>query len=143
MKKSLRTFLLYKGPPWFWGLAIFIGSSIPAEDLPKIIQLTPDKLLHVAAFFVFGILVYRAVSFQKRNSSLYKNFTKTTILISVGYGLFDELHQYFVPGRLPDPLDVLADIVGVVLGLIALRVLRMVPHKRAGQVPIKEQRETK
>ena len=40
-------------------------------------------------------------------------------VIAVLYGVSDEFHQSFVPGRTPDAADVLADAVGAALALTA------------------------
>ena len=40
-------------------------------------------------------------------------------LVSVAYGVTDELHQAFVPGRTPDAWDVVKDFVGAVAGSAA------------------------
>lgn len=41
-----------------------------------------------------------------------------SILLGIGaiYGMTDELHQMFVPGRSPDVLDWLADVFGLFVG---------------------------
>jgi VanZ family protein len=36
-------------------------------------------------------------------------------LLPLAYGVSDEFHQHFVPGRSVDPLDVLADATGALL----------------------------
>lgn len=38
------------------------------------------------------------------------------LLVGALYGLSDEWHQMFVPGRFADPRDWIADLVGLVLG---------------------------
>jgi len=40
------------------------------------------------------------------------------VLLAIGalYGMTDELHQMFVPGRQPDIADWIADILGVAIG---------------------------
>ncbi|MGB5540538.1 MAG: VanZ family protein, partial [Gammaproteobacteria bacterium] len=45
------------------------------------------------------------------------------------YGVLDEIHQYFVPGRQADVLDVLADVSGGLLGagLMFLLLRRYAP----------------
>jgi VanZ family protein len=44
--------------------------------------------------------------------------------VALLYGLSDEFHQAFVPGRHPDPLDIVTDIAGAAAALLALRLLR-------------------
>ncbi|HSH41142.1 MAG TPA: VanZ family protein, partial [Arenicellales bacterium] len=43
--------------------------------------------------------------------------------LAVLYGISDEWHQSFVPGREPDVLDVLADGVGAAVGILLLHML--------------------
>ena len=45
--------------------------------------------------------------------------------ISFAYAVLDEYHQSFVPARDADPLDILVDAVGIGLGLLAFRLLRL------------------
>ena len=51
-----------------------------------------------------------------------KNTTKQKILYSIafggGYAVTDELHQFFVPGRSAQVLDVGIDTAGVIIGII-------------------------
>lgn len=132
MNGNLRGFLLYQLPPWVWGLGIFIGTSLPEKYLPKFVLFGPDKLLHILAFFVLSILVYRAVAHRK-DSKLGKTLVTTTVLVTIGFGIFDELHQYLIPGRFPDVFDVIADGVGMGFGLATMRVYQRVAGKRAGE----------
>ncbi len=46
-----------------------------------------------------------------------------SISASTAYGISDEIHQYFVPYRTADVMDVLADMVGSVHGLLAYFLL--------------------
>lgn len=138
---NLRALFFYQSPPWLWAMGIFIGSSIPAHYLPEFVILSPDKLLHIGVFFVFTVLVYRAIRFQKNDSSP-EHFVRATLLISVGYGAFDELHQYFVPGRAPDPFDILADIIGVGIGLLAIKIVQIIMMKREKRIQTNDQHST-
>jgi VanZ family protein len=51
------------------------------------------------------------------------------------FGLSDEIHQYFVPGRNMDPLDLLTDAIGAAL---ALWVAGWIVRRRAGASPANE-----
>jgi VanZ family protein len=42
------------------------------------------------------------------------------VVLSTLYGVSDEWHQSFVPGRSPDVLDVAADAVGSTIGALAV-----------------------
>ncbi len=41
-----------------------------------------------------------------------------SILIATFYGVTDEIHQFFVPGRTADVYDVLSDFIGASIGSI-------------------------
>lgn len=139
LKTELRQFFFRKLPPWLWALGIFIGSSIPADYLPEFVLLSPDKLLHVVVFLVFAILIYRAIIVQKRSAILSRYPLASTFIISFFYALFDEVHQYFVPGRILDPFDLLADITGAGLGILACWLWEKARRAPRGSVPREEQ----
>jgi len=94
--------------------AIFIQSSFPTtEKLPAWPFL--DKVLHVAVYALLGFLVFRAVS----TGRLAKNLNLALLISALFtglYGLSDEWHQSFVPGRSPEVADALADLIGGILG---------------------------
>jgi VanZ family protein len=94
--------------------AIFFVSGMSQAPLPSDVS---DKHAHAAAYLVMALLAVRAV-----HGGLPARVTLRGALIAlaitVGYGASDESHQYFVPGRSADALDLLADATGGLLGLI-------------------------
>jgi VanZ family protein len=109
-----------------WGLVVaqmallFTASSSSDPDLPG--QLS-DKVVHFAAYGVLGALVLNALA-NGTIAGLTWPRALAAILIAVLYGLSDELHQSFVPGRSPDALDVLADAAGAAAAALTLLVFR-------------------
>lgn len=111
---------------WFWFppigymAAIFVVSSLPN---PQIGGETPDYVLHALEYFLLALLLIRL--FLARQPSLDMNgrgdFTRWQQLcllgvgIAIVYGITDEIHQYFVPGRHYSLHDVLSDTVGAIL----------------------------
>jgi VanZ family protein len=83
-------------------LLIFILSSRPGNQLG--IPEPWDKVVHACAFGLLAFLWYR---------TLRSGWVAWTI--AALYGLSDELHQGFVPGRARDLEDWLADMVGAAL----------------------------
>ena len=73
-----------------------------------------DKLFHAGAYFVMAGFALRA--FRHRIASLPILLISSLIFCSL-YGMSDEWHQSFVPGRMSDVADWVADTVGVVLFL--------------------------
>jgi len=81
-------------------------STLPTQDL----FWGQDKVEHAVAFGLLGLLF--ASSFRGGgNMSFKKRLIIVTILVGA-YGLFDETHQFFVPGRDSSLWDVCADVTG-------------------------------
>jgi len=109
-----------KAPAIGWALLIFALSSIPSSALPKIALLTYDKLIHVIIFFIFGILVYFAFGLKGNSVSFRWSQSFMVLLIVIAYGVLDEFHQSFVPGRTPDFYDAMADTAGGCLSAVSV-----------------------
>ena len=56
------------------------------------------------------------------------------LAFTVGYGLVDELHQAFVPGRDPSWRDVVFDTIGALGGVMSAELLGRV-RRRFGKLP--------
>ena len=94
---------------------ILIGSSVPGRSVPTVFALTWDKLLHLIEYFFLGILGYRAYE------NKYKYITIVISMFGIVFGCIDEIWQLFIPGRNPSYYDVIADGIGVILGVITIR----------------------
>lgn len=103
-----------RGRAWGWWAAAAWAASIFAlsassdvgqalgflEGVPGI-----DKIAHAGSYAVLGGLLRVATG---RGGA--------AVALAAGYGVTDEVHQAFVPGRTPDPLDWLADVAGATMG---------------------------
>ncbi len=76
-----------------------------------------DKLEHFIIFFVFGILL-RLTASHSRYPHIRENATLVTLMIGIGYGALDEVHQMLVPYRSPSIYDFVADAAGIVCSQI-------------------------
>jgi len=130
--KQVSEEMRYPVPLVVWALLIFIGSSIPAASFPNSPIFTYDKALHAGVFFVFALLTERALRHHARYHFLALHSRSITLLIAIVYGALDEFHQWFVPGRIPDVFDLIADTAGAVLFLI---VLWLIQSKRRRENP--------
>ena len=115
MPTQTKNFIFYWLPLILYCLLIYIQSDYPSpEELPSFKFM--DKMLHFVAYGVMGILFYRAYQTLR-----IKNQRKMLIFFSIVsasvYGISDEIHQYFVPDRHADLLDVIADILGALCGV--------------------------
>jgi VanZ family protein len=74
-----------------------------------------DKVVHASLYAVLGMGLGLG---RVRSVEPPPHFV--LILVGALYGVTDELHQVFVPGRSPDWTDWIADIVGVVSGYVLI-----------------------
>ncbi len=75
----------------------------------------PDKIAHILEYSGFGFLLLRMLIFLNPERDVVQHL----IWVFSGallYGLSDEIHQYFVPGREFSWMDLLADGAGGYLG---------------------------
>jgi VanZ family protein len=111
------------GPAAVWAAVLFLLSAIPVTDDVSWLPIN-DKVLHVAVYAVFGgALVWGR--FRGRVDWPH------VVLVAVGalYGVSDEWHQAFVPGRTVSLLDWIADITGILVGYSV--VLAMISYRVA------------
>lgn len=91
---------------------LFAFSSQPGVGGPDWVW---DKLAHALAYGALGLLCLRAL-----HEGLDRPRPRPTLLamlITVGYGVLDELHQATVPGRDASVLDAFADATGAGLSI--------------------------
>jgi VanZ family protein len=103
------------GPVVLYAILIFIGSSIPGEDVPRQLGLH-DKIIHATEYAGFAFLLARAFGWRR---------WWLAILAAVLFGVSDEFHQTFTPHRSGNDLgDMTADAVGSTIGAVAWMLLR-------------------
>ena len=95
---------------------IFYLSSLKSLSVPSFGINFEDKLIHLIEYFIFGWLLVRALHFGKPIPVTTKVMV-FTVIIGFLYGISDEIHQYFTPGRYFDLWDWVADAIGIVIGL--------------------------
>ena len=99
-------------------LLIFVLSSIPDVGHKVAISWQFQNMLHMPLYGVLGFLWMRAFF---HNNTEYRRALFLTIVICCCYGLTDEFHQYFVPGRDASWGDFLFDAVGSIAGAFIYR----------------------
>ena len=90
----------------YMGLIFLFSSFPPAMKLSSFS--CADKLAHLLEYGLLASLIY----FALKKSEAYTHPIFIPFLIAFLYGISDEIHQYFVPGRNADVFDALADGVG-------------------------------
>ena len=108
---SVIILILYMG-------IIFWISSLPGE------QLTPESaagitisasIKHMGEYAILGILVSLVIA-QVSNKTLSIIFY--SFVFSSCYGIFDEIHQSFVPTRYCTFFDMYTNIIGSIIGVL-------------------------
>lgn len=126
-----------QGPAIAWALVIFIASSFSHVPGPRLGFQFEDKWHHLIVYGLLGFLVARAFRYQSRFPRLKERLFFWTWLTGTLYGISDEIHQYFVPGRFADVGDALADSLGAALGAW-LFLAWMARRRRRGLAPAED-----
>jgi hypothetical protein len=108
-----RSFLLSWVLLIFWAIVIFCLSAVPGDQLDLPLFPHADKLAHAGLYGVLAFLMLRAFD---GTSWKFGSRIVCTLVVGLGYGISDEIHQYFVAGRQSDVWDVLADFAGGLVG---------------------------
>ncbi len=127
--------LFYLLPAVGYAVVIFVVSSVTLdiEELRPV--LTFDKLLHLAEYYILGYLLMRVFT-TSGFPLLASSPVAAVILVGSAYGLSDEIHQFFVPGRDASLMDVFFDVAGVALAALTYPWVR----HRLGPVRVLENR---
>ncbi|MBC7265788.1 MAG: VanZ family protein [Coriobacteriia bacterium] len=104
----VRSVVVRWAPATGWMAVIFWLSSRPGSDVPSGIA----PYAHFGAYAVLGALVLYALSDPTR--------WLPAVAFASLYGITDEFHQAFIPGRTPDPLDWAIDTAGAIVGAVVL-----------------------
>ncbi|MGB5810869.1 MAG: VanZ family protein [Polyangiales bacterium] len=101
---------------------IFALSSI-AVNVPSVRHFPMrDKGIHFVEYAVLGWLCAAAAS----RTWLTRPWWRTAVFalfVTVLWGLSDEIHQAFVPGRSAEVADLIADTIGATFGIAMQRVV--------------------
>jgi len=125
MNKLLQQKKLFKVLFWVWGLIIFILSSLPNIPKQEIdIWDEPFRLDYLEHFGVFAIWASLFVIWRMKDIGSFsmKNhlwFMMGTIL----FAALDEIHQIWIPGRTFNPLDLIYNVLGLLMGYLVMPFL--------------------
>jgi VanZ family protein len=112
-----------------WAVFIFLLSSYPTRPVVEIYwkDFIVKKSAHVVEYAILTILLYRALKesgIERKKAGVY------SVILAVLYGVSDEFHQSFTPGRDPKARDVFFDTIGSVAGIYLIwRLLPKAPKR--------------
>lgn len=95
---------------------ILLATSVPAGIVHGTTPSWLDDVVHAVLYAVLGWLVGTALWASGRRGPAA--FAVALVAIAAFAGL-DEVHQRWMPGRVPAMSDWLADVVGATIGLLA------------------------
>ena len=93
---------------------IFAASSI--QNLGELPGGISDKSGHSIGYALLAVLLLRAFARGRLRDVTWLRMV-IAIVVATLYGVSDEFHQVFVPGRSADRYDVLADCIGAAVGV--------------------------
>ena len=124
--------------------AIFLVSSLsnPATLMPGGVS---DSGGHFVGYVLLSVLLLRALAGGRVSGITWRTALLAAAAATL-YGVSDEIHQHFVPGRTPDLQDVLTDAIGggtgAILGLL-LRAVRPQPGRDTSTVALSVRRRAR
>lgn len=113
---------------WVWGPAIgqmaliFVLSSLSEAPLPDGMS---DHAGHGIGYAMLSAFVLWGLS-GGQLARVTAGRTALAVVWAVAYGLTDEFHQSFVPGRTPAWDDIGADARGALIGVALVLILRII-----------------
>jgi VanZ family protein len=110
-----------------WVLLILIGTSWPDITVGPDTPIGFDKVVHFSMYAVLAALVLRATTTYRRISTAVR-----VALALSAFGAADEFHQKFIPNRSTSALDWVADSLGALAGVLAVRYIPQLAPRRQG-----------
>ena len=109
---------------WVWCAVILTLTSVPTTAWNGPETLSFDKLAHAILYAVFAALYLR----MRRTDGAAGSAVRELLLLMLLVPALDEAHQLLIPGRQCSAWDMLADIAGMSIILLA-HTLRRKRHK--------------
>lgn len=111
---------LFKVPLMYAIKDLLEGAGIYfVTDLVEYAYAHKDKVAHM--FLYFGLGVFLHMTFRSSDSSVMRKYAAPfAFIVGVLYGISDEIHQSYVPGRTSSVADLFANGLGLMLAQIIL-----------------------
>jgi len=130
-------------PPIFWAILIFFASSnsdplfflsLEGVHFLKRTRFLGQSLLNLTwamgHVFVYAVLAFLVVRALAHHLDYLPRLFWIAFAVTLLYGISDEIHQVFVPGRGFQYLDILMDGVGALIGLGVYASLRLIQAQK-------------
>lgn len=100
-------------------IIFYLSHQNKIQFLPSSI-LQYDKVLHFIAYFTYGISTFTMLYTVKRTE---RKIIHIGLVLSVLFAISDEIHQFFVPGRMMDFYDFIADLLGILFSILFFHLI--------------------
>lgn len=114
-----------------WGGFLFLVTSWPNPPEVEAGGFPLDKLTHFLLYAVEAVLLHRAIRWKGRSGVVMSRVMAIVGTMAV-WGMLDETHQEWIPGRRMDTGDLVADIAGAAVGAV---LGEAIARKRAEESP--------
>ena len=91
--------------------------------MPKPEFFSIDKILHFGGYGLLCLLFFYSLKNQNKSIKLREYPAEYALLFASLYGILDEIHQYFVPGRSADIYDAAADVSGALFVYVIIKII--------------------
>jgi len=115
-------FFLHTVPAALYVLAVFYAGTLGKPPIPDVGVLPEDKLVHLAAFALMQVVIYRALRFELAELGIDRQLAIAAVSASA-VGALLELVQATLPHRSADLLDWIADTAGALIAMLVVRRL--------------------
>ena len=120
-------FFKYTWPGLAWMFLVLILSGFPGNYIPQVTSfwdwLGPDKIVHLVMYSVMVCLLIPGLKRQSKFLWLSRHAVFAGMGIGIVFGFFMEvLQKYLFIGRSGNLYDVVANILGCLLGLIVFNI---------------------
>ena len=115
------------GPAVAWAAVLFTLSSM--SRLPAGPDAFSDKHAHLTAYAILSALIVWGLTDGAPARTTWRIAAAAVVLATL-YGVTDEWHQSFVPGREVSAADLKADAIGALVAAGALRAWAIIRARR-------------
>jgi len=106
---------------------IFIFSSRPEVGVEQYFY-GQDKVMHFVVYGIHGFLCLLTLSDKILSLKFIQYFL--ALILSISYGIFNEIYQYFIPEREFSLGDILANSLGIITFLALIYIFQNKKLKR-------------
>ncbi|MGY6744450.1 MAG: VanZ family protein [Cecembia sp.] len=124
MKKKYRLL-----PALIWLLVVVVALLTPGNNLPKV-PLFPyaDKLVHLGVFGLLTFLWCRVGTLDEKGKIKSGKLLTNILVFSIFFPILLEYLQMYVPNRSFEFADILANLLGGLIGFSGFIILYKVKH---------------